>query len=114
MENLKNYWLRAITGVSLVLGLILGVHAFEKKVEVKPFLDPDPVTVHFELSTDNEEEIADESNWDGPANPNCGNGQYLCAVTYDRSQYPTLRDFLDANPSQSLIEFNALSVSHKN
>lgn len=113
METLKRNWLRAITGVSLILGLILGVNAFEKKAEVQPSHTPDPVTVHFNPRSNLQSDIEMESNWSKSSSNDCPGSDYLCDVTYDAAIYPTLASFLAANPTQSLIEQNALDVQYK-
>lgn len=113
MEKIKKNWLSAIAALTLVLGVIFAVNALEKKVEVKPSHTPDPVTVHFNLRSSLQSDIEMESNWSKTPSNNCPGFDYLCDVTYDAAIYPTLAAFLAANPTQSLIEQNALEVHYK-
>ncbi|MBL1407220.1 hypothetical protein [Sphingobacterium faecale] len=113
MTKTNKLWLRATAVLTLALCLFLGVRAFEKEVELKSTLDPIPVTVYFTESSDNPTLLQDEDNWSDTPHGNCGIGSYLCEVTYDENRYPTLRDFLDANTTQAMIQANSLSFSFK-
>ncbi|MDR2282775.1 MAG: hypothetical protein LBE37_06170 [Sphingobacterium sp.] len=113
MKKTNNLWLRALGALALTLCLFLGVNGFTKKAEVKPMLDPIPVTVYFTQSSDNPTVLQDEDNWSETPHGDCGIGSYLCEVTYDENRYVSLRDFLDANTTQAMIQANSLSYSFK-
>ncbi|WP_164126584.1 hypothetical protein [Sphingobacterium luzhongxinii] len=115
METIKRNWLKAITGVSLLLGLILVVNAFEKKTEIKPEAPQSLKTVYFVPSSNQDADIQNQGNWsDTPApGQKCEGLDYLCQVQYDETMYPTLTHFLTANPTRAAIESNAATVSFK-
>lgn len=114
METLKRNWLKAIAALTVVLGLALSVNAFEKKTEIKPNQTPIPTSVYFKLKSTQQSDIEQAGNWSDTPNGDCLGATYLCEVTYDAAVYPTLQDFLNANPTQSMIEANALNVEHRN
>lgn len=115
MENLKRNWLKAITALTLVLCLALGVRAFEKEIVQEP-AKVVLKTVYFIPSTDADAAIQNEENWteEPEEAPSCNGANFLCRVQYDETMYPTLAHFLQANQSQAAIELNASSVSYKN
>ncbi|WP_164108680.1 MULTISPECIES: hypothetical protein [Sphingobacterium] len=118
MENLKKSWLKAITGVSLVLGLILGVKAMDKKINGET-LKIATTTVWFNAADSGSNTyITDEiTSPTAPCDEIAGD---LCAVQldlqhvdsevlqafYDRMQDPlqtdpTLQEFLNAGATKT-------------
>ena len=114
MRTTKQIWLRATAVFTLALCLSLGLNAFAQKAEVKPSADPDPVTVYFKLKSNLQADLEMADNWSDSPVQECDGPTYLCEITYDASLYPTLQDFLDANPTRQDIIDHALAYSFKN
>ncbi len=81
MRATKNNWLKAITGISLVLGLILGVNAFEKKVEAIDIkTEPELKEWHFDGATNpSNNDITDAAQYSEGMSTTCsGLAQTAC------------------------------------
>lgn len=81
METIKRNWLKAITGISLVLGLILGVNAFEKRVEAIDIkTEPELKEWHFDGAENPlNNDIADAAQYSEGTSSTCpGVAQTAC------------------------------------
>lgn len=103
MRAVKNNWLSAITALTLVLGVIFAVNAFEKKAEVK-LLTPQDLTIDISSATNPNDATEQMVTHLGISDPNCGTSTVtLCGATFnldlnDPEVQRLLQEIEDGNP----------------
>ncbi len=103
MRAVKNNWLSAIAALTLVLGVIFAVDAFEKKAEVK-LLSPQDLTIDVSSASNPNDPTQQMVSHLGIADPNCGTSNVtICGATFnldlnDSEVQRLLQDIEDGNP----------------
>lgn len=112
MVTQKKPWLSAIASIALIA--VLGLTFAFTNNSQSPTKVADPVTYYFTPYSDTNTDIQNETNWTTSSGSlECTGETNLCQVTYDRSVYPTLHDYLLVNDTKSKIIASALSFSFK-